>query len=166
MVSDLKATYGIKYPVCNSTVLVWMHNCGGSFINRKQNYYCDGHENDLNKKARREYIARDIGTIEKPSLRELGQYQWVQMTKQKAEEFINGHAPEVRSNLRRLTYEYISPLPDDDRLMVEFHVESSEMFDVRTHCVNLYLHVHILYIHVCISLVFCFRTGEQNMVPV
>lgn len=131
MVKDLKDKYGITYPICNSTVLTWMHNSGGEFVNRQMNYYCDGHENDLNKQARREYILRDKGTEEEPSLRELGQYQWVQLTEEKGEEFINAHSPEVQDQLRKKTFKYMSKTKEG-QWMLEFHVESSEKFDVRS----------------------------------
>lgn len=134
MVLNLKQSYGIKYPVCQQTVCTWMHQAGGEYIKRKQNYYCDGHETKENQEARRNYILRDMGTKETPSMRELGQRQWIQMSQEKSNEILQKHDPNIRDVLRSKGYTFPSKTTKDANdqpiTMVEYHLEDSEMFDV------------------------------------
>jgi hypothetical protein len=99
--------YHVKMPVCPETCGIWMLQCGASYDAKTQSFYHDLHEHPDQRVARGKYVARDMGTAARPSPRELAQYQWVQMTKAKAEAFIAAHtAPGAAAHLRKRAFEY------------------------------------------------------------
>jgi hypothetical protein len=79
--------YHVQMPVTPQTCGAWMLRCGAKYCRKTQNFYCDNHEKLEVVEYREVYIERDIGTLEQPSPRELGQLQWIQMVKSKGDEF-------------------------------------------------------------------------------
>ena len=51
---------------------------------------------------------RDLGTVEEPSERELGQFQWIQMTAEKAEGFFKAHTDEGAEKALRSSAHHFS----------------------------------------------------------
>ncbi len=87
MVKELKDKYKIDGTVSEYTVGRWMHLAGGEYVVAEKSYYCDSHESAENQAYRKAYLARDQGGVGAPSERELGQFLWIQMTADVAEDF-------------------------------------------------------------------------------
>ena len=100
--------YGVKLPVGEETCCHWFQRLGGRYEDRKKIYMVDGHEE--HRAARSKYIDEDLGTIEKPSMRELQQPQWIQMTAEKGEAMIAAYAAkslEGAARLRKTMFSYV-----------------------------------------------------------
>ena len=91
MVKELKDKYKIDGTVSEYTVGRWMHLAGGEYVVAEKSYYCDSHESAENQEYRKAYLARDQGGVGAPSERELGQFLWIQMTADVAEDFFDAH---------------------------------------------------------------------------
>lgn len=114
----------------------------------------DGHEKPEYILDRNEYTLRDQGSIGKPSARELAQYNWIQVTSEKAEEVfaaLRVKSPKAEEALRKSAHFFVSPsdaIPVDKNgivcftegesqctyvskgsALVEFHLESTVIFD-------------------------------------
>ena len=106
--------YHVKFPVCPETCGIWMIRCGAKYGKKEQSYCHDLHERPDVVAYREKYIARDMGTLANPSLRELSQYQWIQMTKVKADEFVKMHtAPGAAARLMEGAFTYTLDAPRD-----------------------------------------------------
>lgn len=81
---DLKVWH-LQYPVSEATCLRWMHQLGMKLCPTGRCYYTDLHLDPKVTADLMEYLMRDLGSVEEPSLRELGQLQWVQVTAEEAE---------------------------------------------------------------------------------
>ena len=66
--------YHVKFPVYPETCGIWMIRCGAKYGKKEQSYCHDLHERPDVVAYREKYIARDMGTLANPSLRELSQY--------------------------------------------------------------------------------------------
>jgi hypothetical protein len=147
-------TYHLKLPVCKQTCLHWMHEIGCVFEQKSQTYMTDGHEKPEYVLDRNEYTLRDQGSVGDPAARELAQYNWIQVTSEKANEVfaaLRVKSPEAEEALRKSAYFFVSPsdaIPVDKNgivcftegeshctyvpkgsTLVEFHLESTVIFD-------------------------------------
>ena len=114
--SIMKEKYYVTLPVCRETCGMWMIRCGAKYSAKEQSFYHDKHEDPENRADRGLYVDEDQGTEEEPSLRELRQYQWIQMTEEKAKLFVAAHggkdvgAAARLARLKRCAHEYKSPV--------------------------------------------------------
>jgi hypothetical protein len=107
MVKELKDKYKIDGTVSDYTVGRWMHLAGGEYVVAEKSYYCDSHESAENQEYRKAYLARDQGGVGAPSERELGQFLWIQMTADVAEDFFDAHtAGGAADALRKSAHRY------------------------------------------------------------
>jgi len=112
--SIMKEKYHVTLPVCPETCGMWMLRCGAKYCAKTQSFYHDKHEDPDNRAARVRYIRNDLGTAKEPSMREKRQYQWIQMTLERAEEFVEAHkgqdsGPAVRvARIRGSMFKYKS----------------------------------------------------------
>ena len=108
LIQELSDKWHINGKVSDYTVGRWMHLAGGEYVKEAKTYYCDDHESLENQKYRSAYIERDLGTVEEPSERELGQHQWIQMTAEKAEGFFKAHTDEEAGKALRSSAHHFS----------------------------------------------------------
>ena len=96
--------------VCEYTAGRWMLLAGGEFLPTQKNYYVEGHESEENKTYREAYLLRDQGkSLAEPSMRELGQFLWVQMTEERAEELFEAHTADgAAEKLKSAAHSYLA----------------------------------------------------------
>lgn len=124
-VKELHEKWRIGGMVTEYTVGRWMLLAGGEFVKTGKTYYCDDHESLENQEYRIAYLLRDLGSVEDPSERELGQFQWIQMTTEKTASFFGAHTDEAaRAALRSSAHHFsVSGIEakfiDDDGVMTD-----------------------------------------------
>ena len=108
IVNELEEKWHIKGSVCEYTAGRWMALAGGEYVKKEKNYYCDGHELEKNVAYREKYLKRDQGvSLAEPSKRELGQFLWIQMTKERAQALFAAHeADGAAAKLEKSAHHY------------------------------------------------------------
>ena len=125
IVREMEGKWRIKGSVCEYTASRWMALAGGEYVRTEKNYSCDTHESEENRSYRRGYLLRDQGTLSEPSERELGQHNWIQMTKEKAEGFFAAHTGDGAAAALRGSAHYFevsgveAGFVDDDGVMTD-----------------------------------------------
>jgi hypothetical protein len=137
-----------------------MLEIGCKYENKSMTYMTDGHEKPEHVLDRNEYTLRDQGSVGDPAARELAQYNWIQVTSEKANDVFAAlriKSPEAEEALRKSAYFFVSPsdaIPVDKNGIVCF-TEGETQCTYEPAVLNSFLRVH----HHCFT---CTSVHAQN----